>query len=812
MEEKKLENMSREELLAEILNLKTRIEEFEQKESECRKTEEALKGKEMSLAETERMARVGSWIWDMDLDLFCGTDESYHILEIPAGSTVTFGVFFEMIHPEDREAVINAADRAIHGERVDFDYRVMARGRIKHLHDIWQAEYKDGKAVSIRGTVQDITERKEREIERERLLSELKDSERMLAEAQKIGRMGDWLWDIEKDKLYFSEEGYNIFCLPVATPISYPKIIEMIHPDDRAKAEDTIRQILSGQRGEVEYRVNTSQGIKHILGAGIAEFKNGRAVIMRGTVLDVTDRKLREGERERLIAELQEAGKALQESEELFRATAETAADAIICIDEPDKIYFWNRKAEEMLGYPRLEVMGKPLHSFVVPERYYKKALHGLEAFFQAGTGPNIGKTVEFQALRKDKTEFPIELSISSMYIGGKWKAVGIIRDITERKRMEEEHIKIQKLESLGLLAGGIAHDFNNILTTILGNIELADTDKDPAEAHNKLLEAQQVVLRAKNLSQQLITFARGGVPVKKTINVTDLIAESICLSIRAVNIKCDLMCLEETWPTEADEVQLTQVLNNIILNAEQAMPKGGTIEIRCTNEQLGKGNIFQLKEGGYVRISIRDTGPGISKENLKRLFEPYFTTKERGSGLGLALAYSIIRNHDGFITVDSEENVGTTFYVYLPASERKSAALSPNGKRRVLVLEDDDGIRRLLSSLLVQIGYSVTLCREGKDTVFKYKNAMEAGEPFDTVIVDLAMHDGMGGKDVMKELVEFDPNVRAIATSGFYDEDIIADYKKYGFKAALHKPYSITELSELLSRLGEARETRLPD
>ncbi|MBI1912146.1 MAG: PAS domain S-box protein [Deltaproteobacteria bacterium] len=498
------------------------------------------------------------------------------------------------------------------------------------------------------------------------------------------------------------------------------------------------------------------------------------------------------------------AEKELQESEKLYRTIAETAADAIICIEEPDKVYFWNRKAEEMLGYSSSEVMGKALHDFVVPERYYRRAIRGVKNFFQTGTGPNIGRTVEFQALRRDKTEFPIELSISSMHIGGKWKAVGIIRDITERKRMEEENLKIHKLEALSLLAGGIAHDFNNMLTNILWNIELADTVKDSAEGHKKLLEAQKVILKTKNLSQQLITFAKGGAPLKKVLSVKDIIRESLCQNIMAANIECDLICPEDTWLIEADEVQISQVLNNIILNAEQAMPEGGRIEIRCANEFLGKGNIFHLKEGEYVRISIKDTGPGIPKENLKRLFEPYYTTKQRGSGLGLALAYSIIKNHNGFITVESEVNVGTIFYLYLPISEREPAALSPNGKKKVLVLEDDVEIGRLLSSLLDQAGYSVVLSREGEDTIFKYKDALEAGKSFDTVIIDLSVHDGMEGKEAIRELVDIDPNIKAIATSSFNAEEVIADYKKYGFRAALHKPYSITELNEILLKLRE--------
>ncbi|OGQ62513.1 MAG: hypothetical protein A3I81_08505 [Deltaproteobacteria bacterium RIFCSPLOWO2_02_FULL_55_12] len=359
---------------------------------------------------------------------------------------------------------------------------------------------------------------------------------------------------------------------------------------------------------------------------------------------------------------------ALEESEKLFRATAEAAPDAIICIEEPDGIYFWNRRAEEMLGYSSSEVMGKALHPFVVPERYYERAVKGVHEFFRTGRGPNIGKIVEFEAKRKDNSEFPIELSISSIKVDGKWKAVGFIRDITERKRAEEERLKIQKLEALSLLAGGIAHDFNNMLTTILGNAESADQEKDPAEVHKKLIEAERVILRAKNLSQQLMTFAKGGTINKKTLSVSALIEEAVFTSIKAENIKYDLICPEQTWPIDADEVEMSQVLSNIILNAEQAMPNGGRIEVKCSNESLGKGNPFQLEEGRYVKVSIKDTGHGIPKEDLKRLFEPYFTTKQRGKGLGLAIAYSIIRSHAGFITVESKVNVGTTFYIYLPA------------------------------------------------------------------------------------------------------------------------------------------------
>lgn len=363
----------------------------------------------------------------------------------------------------------------------------------------------------------------------------------------------------------------------------------------------------------------------------------------------------------------QKAEQQLLESELHFRTIAEKAADAIICLEEPDKIYFWNIKAEEMFGYSSAEVIGKAFYPLIVPERYHERAFLVLKEFFRTGKGPIIGKAVEFDALRKGKTEFPIELSISSMHIGGKWKAIGIVRDITERKRMEEERLKTQKLEALSLLAGRVSEEFNNIMTSILGNIELAAAEKDASGARRKLIEAEQVIFRAKSLSQQLTVFAKGGIPSKRIISVLELIEETICLSERAVDIRCDVSCGEEALHIEADQGLLSNALNNIIQNEEQALPAGSRIEIKCGTEFLNSRNVFLLKEGSYVKISIKDTGPGIPKEDLERLFDPFFKSKQRESGLGLALAYSIIKSHDGFITAESEANVGTSFYVYLP-------------------------------------------------------------------------------------------------------------------------------------------------
>ncbi len=383
----------------------------------------------------------------------------------------------------------------------------------------------------------------------------------------------------------------------------------------------------------------------------------------------------------------------------------------------------------------------------------------------------------------------------------------GTLQDITESRMIEIELFKAQKLESVGILAGGIAHDFNNILAGILGNTNLAMINsKGAPELDETLSKIETATMRAKDLTQQLLTFSKGGAPVKKTINVIEFIKESAGFAVRGANVRCDYQIPDDLWSVEADEGQLNQVINNLVINASQAMPKGGIINLAAENiDEQSSPTISSLKKGIYVKISIIDHGIGIQKEHLANIFDPYFTTKQKGSGLGLATSYSIVKNHGGIIIPESLPGKGATFNIFLPASsklvEEKSAGKKDMlaGSGKILVMDDEEIIRDMTKQLLGFIGYDVECAKDGVEAIELYKSAKANCKPFDIVIMDLTVPGGMGGEEAVTKLREFDNNVKTIVFSGYSNNPILSDYKKYGFDGVITKPFKIEEFNKVI-------------
>ncbi|MBE9519795.1 MAG: response regulator, partial [Proteobacteria bacterium] len=382
---------------------------------------------------------------------------------------------------------------------------------------------------------------------------------------------------------------------------------------------------------------------------------------------------------------------------------------------------------------------------------------------------------------------------------------IEVVEDITRSKHLMQEVEKALKLESIGIFAGGIAHDFNNLLTAILGNVSLAKVMLKPEDpAYDKLTATEKASLRARDLTQQLLTFSKGGAPHKVTTSVKEIVEESASFALSGAKAKCKFSWPENLWPVEGDKGQIGQVIQNLVSNADQAMPEGGVIKIWAENTIIGDVTELPLPGGRYIKISIRDMGKGIPEEYLSKIFDPYFTTKQRGSGLGLAVCYSVIKSHHGLITVESEFGIGATFYIYLPASEKAADIETEEnktigGEGTILVMDDEEMVREVLSGMLDFLGYQVELAADGAEAVDLYQKAQQTGGHYDAVIMDLTVPGGMGGKEATRKLLELDPGAKVIVSSGYGNDPIMAEYAQYGFSGVVSKPFIVETLSSTL-------------
>jgi PAS domain S-box-containing protein len=512
------------------------------------------------------------------------------------------------------------------------------------------------------------------------------------------------------------------------------------------------------------------------------------------------------------------AQEELAKEKERLAVTLRSIGDGVITTDTQGKIILFNKAAEELTGWTQSEAAGSPIQkAFHIVDEASRQSLPDLTSTVIAGgeTLSIIDKTI---LIAKDESERMVSYSVAPIK-DENGRTIGVVlvfRDVTEKRRMEQDLARTEKLESLGILAGGIAHDFNNILTAIMGNISLVKINLDENnELCKRLTEAERASMRAQELTQQLLTFSKGGAPVRRTASINDIVRDTAEFALRGSNVKCKFDLPNDLLPAEIDEGQISQVINNLIINADQAMPQGGTIEISAENMPVSSDDLLPVKCGNYIKITVSDQGIGIPESYIGKIFDPFFTTKQKGSGLGLATTYSIIKQHEGHIEVESEVGVGTTFHIYLPASEkklstqRKSEEAAIPGSGRVLIMDDDETIRMVASIALSNLGYGVERARDGNKAIELYRQAMESGRPFDAVIIDLTIPGGLGGKETISRLTQIDPEVKAIVSSGYSNDPIMAEYWKYGFKGFVPKPYKVQQLSKALHDLlsGDNKE-----
>ncbi len=509
------------------------------------------------------------------------------------------------------------------------------------------------------------------------------------------------------------------------------------------------------------------------------------------------------------LSERKRAERALAQEHERLRVTLSSIADGVITTDREGRVELMNRVAELLTERPLGEAVGMPLDE-LLPLRDPARD-RPLPSLFERVMG-DAGQTVHEHTLRLERGAGPLVSLGAAPIRGGSGELMGVVvalRDITAQRRMEQELARAEKLESVGLLAGGIAHDFNNILTGVLGHVSLARQQLGAeAPALNHLDKAVGATRRAQGLTQQLLTFSSGGAPVRRLLHLEPLLREALGFALAGSGVRASTVIEPELWPVEADPGQLAQVLNNLLINATHAMPDGGELRTTVSKLRLESGHPAGLDAGPYLRLLFEDDGPGVPPEVAPHIFEPFFTTQSRGSGLGLATAYSISRQHGGWLGLGKGSLGGACFEWLLPASpgsipeQRAPERGAEPGVGRVLVMDDEEVVREVIEAMLSTLGYEVVVVNHGAAAVAAYRDAAEQGRPFAAVIMDLTVPGGMGGVEAMATLLELDPQVRGIVSSGFSDDPVMAEPARYGFSGVVGKPYRLAELSSALVRV----------
>jgi PAS domain S-box-containing protein len=576
-----------------------------------------------------------------------------------------------------------------------------------------------------------------------------------------------------------------------------------LHPSDLSEGQAQAARLVNGEIGAVNverrYLRRDGSDFWGYLSGRRLENDDGSLRALVGSIADVT--------------ELKNTESALEREKERLAVTLRSIGDGVITVDTKGCIILLNRVAEELCGYRQEEAAGLPLDLVfhVIDERTRVAQENSVSQVLR--TGEVVEQSGQSLLVSRDGRERVIASKAAPIVDRGE-RIPGVVlvfRDITERRQIEEELFRSSKLESLGILAGGIAHDFNNLLTGIMGNITLSRAHiPDSHQAALYLDRAHKGSERSKELTLQLLTFSKGGAPVKKLTSIPQILTDSAIFALRGSNVRCVFDIDPKLWCAEIDAGQMSQVISNLVINADQAMPGGGVILIRAEN-------MLPLEEGDEarrIRITVKDTGAGISEEDLIRIYDPYFSTKATGNGLGLATVYAIIKNHDGEIRVFSRLNHGTTFAITLPAQEgsapetRQTEPEPTSGDGTILLMDDEAAIREMAAAALTMFGYQPTVACDGEEMLELYRDALETGSPFGAVIMDLTVPGGMGGKEAMQKLLELDPHALAIASSGYSEDPVMANYSEYGFAGVVSKPYSLQDLDIKIQQIL-AKSTR---
>jgi len=694
---------------------------------------------------------------------------------------------------ESPEEITDSMNRVLKEGKAEFTVRHRTKdGDIRDVYVITQVLTTSGQTL-FHTIWRDITERKLSEVAlaaNEKLLRTIIDAEpecvKLLARNGTLVSMNPaGLSMLEADSLEL---------------ISGRPMADMVVPEYRGAFRKLNEEVFKGGTGKLEFEATGLRGRRLWLETNAVPLRNEKdeIIALLGITRDITERKLAEA--------------ALRESETFLRSVLDNVDEGFLVIAPDYKIVTANKAYCGQVGLNCEEIVGRQCysvsHKSLKPchEEGEECAVRHVFETGEARAALHRHRDPAGAIMYVETKAFPLKDSQGKVT-----SVVETITNITEKQLLEEERLKTQKLEAVGTLAGGIAHDFKNLLQGVFGYMSMARMNLDRKDKAFPLLEqAEKALQMSVSLTAQLLTFSKGGLPAKKRLELPSVVETSARFALSGSRSNYRFTYDKDLWPVEADEGQIGQVIQNVVLNANEAMEGGGIVEIHAGNvDGRQDGDPLQHRTGNFVSIVIRDSGVGIPEHCLSKVFDPYFTTKQKGSGLGLATSYSIIKNHGGIIDVKSLPGKGTTLSICLPAADLEKVSdvplvpAHPAGRNgRVLVMDDEEAVRRVAAKMLESLGHRATCTEDGQDAIETFMKFEKSGNPFDVVILDLTVKGGMGGEETALKLLELAPEVKIIVSSGYSDSPVVSDYRAHGFVAFLQKPYTIEALANCLNAL----------
>ena len=790
------------------LELTEAIDRLEQEISNRKQVEEALSNSEELYSNIVESMSDGIMVLDEEFNITHWNRAMEKISKIPREEAVNRYKPPWKVYPQlSKEGVDKMMQMAMTGsvvkrDNIEHQFKDGSKGYTSEIYLPLKSD--DGKIRGIVGVVQDITQQK-------KAMSELEQTYKIINGSPAIV----FRWDNSKGWPvdFVSSNAKNTFGYSARDFMSgNMTYAEVIHPDDEDRYADEVKRYSKNKKiyqfVHEPYRIIRKNGDIRWLDnrTYIMRGKTGRVTHYQGVVLDVTDRR--------------RAEEALRDSEELYSSIVESLRDGITVMDRNFHYTYWNQAMESISKIQREEAV----NSGRLPwDMFPHHTEQGVDKMMQEAMDGTVVSRDDIPYRLADGTEgFTSEMFLPLRKESGVIRGiVGIIRDITEKKQLENHLQQTKKSHAVADMASGIAHDFNNMLTSVVGFISLAKMNlKAGRPAIRELEKAEKTALRSSELSDTLITFSRGNKPVKKRVQIHDFLKRSLHLTLSGSNIRFECISAADDLMVEIDENQVAQAIYSIIKNAREAMPDGGKLIAATEGFSAGNRNALNLQPGKYVRISITDQGPGINTAHLDRIFDPYFSTKKRGTqkgmGLGLSIAHSTIKNHKGNISVKTRAGKGSTFWIYLPQIEispaKKAApdtiAVSqpPDeaGKaKKILIMDDEEFLLDVAGQMLNRLGFETDVATCGEEAIKKYHDALQSDRSFDVVILDLTVKGGMGGEEALEKLLDIDPQVTAFVSSGYAEDTVMINYREHGFAGSIVKPYNIDELGKEICRVN---------